>query len=197
MSIFILYIISLIEYTLNKEIRIYSYGLSLQLDYNMYAERLIDGIPKENMTNIECYTVDEYSCAKGNINYWSDYRLSIGFQFDTVFDNCSDFFYLYDRNNDIIYSVSLNVPPKDSVMHSLLQANFIDKLTIRVKYDYAYLRADPDESSTNITYTVKDKWSLPFDIVCFALNCTEYYNNRYPVLIDPTSFFCLNHNVIL
>ena len=42
-------------------------------------------------------------------------------------------------------------------------------------------------SSTNMTYKVKDKWSLPFDIVCFDSDCSEYYNNKYPVLIDPTA----------
>ena len=100
---------------MNKEIRINSKVLSLQLDYNLYTERSIDEISKNNITSIEYYTLNEYKCAKSNINYWNDYHLSIGFQFDTLFDNCSDIFYLYYRASYIRYSVFLNVPPKDSL----------------------------------------------------------------------------------
>ena len=42
-----------------------------------------------------------------------------------------------------------------------------------------------------LTYTVKDKWSLPFDIFCFDLNCSEYYNNKYPILIEPAATYSL------
>ena len=44
MNILILYIVFVIEDTLNKEIRINSKVLSLQLDYNLYTERSIDEI---------------------------------------------------------------------------------------------------------------------------------------------------------
>ena len=42
-----------------------------------------------------------------------------------------------------------------------------------------------------LTYTVKDKWSLAFDIFCFDLNCSEYYNNKYPILIEPAATYSL------
>ena len=85
----------------------------------------------------------------------------------------------------------MNVPPKDSLMHSLLRDNIIDKLAVRIIGTDFYLGGAPDENSANLTYTVNDKWSLPFDIVCFDSNCTEYYNNKYPVLIEPTTYLCL------
>ena len=50
---------------------------------------------QQRKANIEYYTVNKYTCAKGNMNYYSEYRISIGFQFDTVFDNVSDIFVLY------------------------------------------------------------------------------------------------------
>ena len=49
---------------MNKEIRINSKVLSLQLDYNLYTERLIDEISKNNITSIEYYTLNEYTYEK-------------------------------------------------------------------------------------------------------------------------------------
>ena len=49
---------------MNKEIRINSKVLSLQLDYNLYTERSIDEISKNNITSIEYYTLNEYTYEK-------------------------------------------------------------------------------------------------------------------------------------
>ena len=89
------------------------------------------------------------------------------------------------------YSVSMNDFPKDSLMNSLLRDKLIDKLTIRVFGLDSFLGPSSKEHLEMLTYTVKDKWSLPFDIFCFDLNCSEYYNNKYPILIEPAATYSL------
>ena len=125
------------------------------------------------------------------MNYWNNSYYPVWRKLNTLIDNCSDIFRLYNGASYVRYSISLNVPHKDSIMHSLLKEHLIDKLTIRIKDDDSYLGGDPDENSANLTYTVNDKWSLPFNIFCLDSNCKEYYNNKYPVLIEPTAYLCL------
>ena len=98
--------------------------------YNYYTEESIDEISKENITNIEYYNVSKYFCAKG----------PVGKQLNTLFDNCSDIYYLYNSANEMRYSVSMNDFPKDSLMNSLLRY----KLTTKFKRTFgnAYLYSE-------------------------------------------------------
>lgn len=149
------------------------------------------------------YRKNDFYCAKGFIFYQdSSPYPSDQEQFHSVFDNCSYIPTLYERGYYISYTLAVNYYQNSSTFDYYYEKKHIDKKTILINLTnedapYLYFGADEEEQNNTLTYKIEDKWSFPFDFICLDSNCTEHYDNKYPVLFEPfANYFMVPYDFI-
>ena len=154
-------------------------------------------------SDVKYYRKNDFYCAKGFLLYQdSSPYPSDQEQFHSVFDNCSYIPTLYERRYYISYTLAIDYYKNSSTFDFYYENKHIDKKTILINLTnedahYLYFGAEEEEQNNTLTYKVEDKWSFPFDFICLDSNCTEHYDNEYPVLFEPfANYFMVPYDFI-
>ena len=170
---------------------------SFLLDANFHT----GSVSIEEAEKIEYYYRNNISCAKGKIknpnkHNSDDNESNSTTSFDFYFDNCSDYYQLYNYNE--IYTLSLNALSKDSLLFFYKKLHWIDYFTFYKIYSEIFKRTSIYFGEVVSSYEYRahpyykcnidrlyNKWGCHFETVCLDENCNDYYDNKYIVLFEP------------
>lgn len=162
------------------------------LDHNMISYPF--KYPK-NKKSIEHYSRNNTSCARGNISlsksFWKQKEQRYHkFHFDYPLDNCSDINSLFYTKES--FSLSRNINRKNSLLLLSKEIGAIEHLTVyyshqESKVKFSLKGRDLSKKESSYECKANSHWGCSFDRVCLDSNCEEYYDNKYPVYIEPFS----------
>ena len=167
---------------------------SFLLDANFHT----GSVSFEEAEKIEYYSKNNISCAKGKIKNQNkigsdDNKSNSTLSFDFYFDNCSDYYQLYNYNE--IYTLSLDALSKDSLLFFYKKLHWIYYFTFLKCYIQIFNRTSISFGEVISSYEYENypnykcnidtnKWGCHFETVCLDEKCNDYYENKYIVLFE-------------